>query len=258
MPGGRQRIVPLKDVDAPEPKLQDLVDESFQALRTRIATAIGWDFLSTLENAYISLSSPVGPGRMDDWLYTGRAFAFSAAPASAGWLAIVREDYGAQTYWRVYLRARTQDGAQGRPLHDIPWNLNARFNGDPLAYEQGGALESYPPVGYWVDFTRLAAAYGWKPQPALSTWRNAYTTARFNEYVYSDGLSWLSAMLEIYPRQVVDTPTPLPPPTETPVPTLSLTPTTTLTRTPYPTRTPTPTRTLAPSRTATVTKTPRP
>ncbi len=42
---------------------------------------------------------------------------------NAGWMVAVREDFGAQTYWRLYLRAQLQDGSLGEPLHSQPWDL---------------------------------------------------------------------------------------------------------------------------------------
>lgn len=240
-PQGRQQVITLKDVDAPHPMLNDLIDESFAALRETLATHIGWDYLVTLENAFVPLTAPLYPGMLNDWLYTGRAFALNPAPINAGWMVVAREDYGAETFWRVYLKTRFQDGSQGQPLHVRPWNFNARFNGDPLTYEQGGELAKSIPGGYWVDFTQLASHYGWERLPALTTWRSAMQTARYNEFTLSDGLDWNAAMREIYPPQAVYTPTPvLPPvhtPTRTPWPTLTPTPT----RTPWPTRTPSPT-----------------
>jgi TolB protein len=244
VPNGRQRVVPLDDVEAPTPMLQDMVDESFRALRKRLASAIGWDFLSTLENAYVPLTAPLGPGMLEDWLYTGRAISINPVPINAGWMVVMREDYGSATYWHIYLRTRFQDGTQGQPLHDLPWNFNARYSGNPRYYEQGGALAEAIPPGYWLDFTQLAADYGWQRLPALSTWHSAYSAARYTEFALTGGLDWYSAMLEIYPPQALYTPTPVLPPTMTP------------TATRWPTRTPTPTRTPWPSRTPTSTRTP--
>ncbi len=68
---------------------------------------------------------------LNDWLYTGRAFALNTLPVNAGWMVVVPEDYGNETYWRVYLRARYQDGSQGMPLADLPWNFTPRFDGNP-------------------------------------------------------------------------------------------------------------------------------
>ncbi len=253
LPGGRRLVIPLHDVDAPLPRLQDLADESFIALRQRLAQEVGWDFLATLENAYTPLTSPLFPGMLDDWLYTGRAFAANTAPVSAGWMVMTREDFGPDVYWRIYLRARFQDGSQGRPLCQASWNLNARYSGDPRAYEQGGAAADALPTGYWLDFTALAAAYGWERLPALSMWRAAFPAARFNEFVLADGRDWVAAMLELYPPEALYTPTPVQPPTLTPTATRRPTRTPTPTRTPWPTRTFTPAPSLPPTRTATLT-----
>jgi TolB protein len=240
IPGGRRQLVDLEDVVAPYSQLQDLVNESFQALRTKLAYETGWDFLSSLENAFTPITSVLSPGMRDDWLYTGRAFAFNTLPYHAGWLVVVREDYSPYTYWRVYLRVRYQDGSAGLPLHDNPWDFSARYNGNTSAYEHGGVLASTVPSGYWLDFTRYAARFGWERLPALSTWRSSFTSVRFNTFVNTDGLDWASAMLELYPPSALITPTPLIPPTRTP------TPTSRWYQTPTPTNTPTPRPTLTP------------
>ena len=258
VPGGRQEIVPLEDVTAPNASLQDRADEPFYALRQRVIQEAGWDFLSNLESAFIPLSSPPNPAQMEDWAYTGRGMRFSQAPFNAGWVVAQREDFGAQTFWRIFLRTRFQDGSQGRPLQAQPWDFAARTSGDPAAYEHGGKYAAAIPPGYWVDFTELAAAYGWERQPAQPSWVLAYSAARFNEFVFREGRDWLQAMLEIYPKPALDTPTPVPPPSETPTPTATFTATPTFTRTPYYTRTPTVTNTRWPTRTPTFTNTPRP
>lgn len=224
-PGERKQVVPLQGVKAPTAMLQDETDEAFQALRERVSAAAGWDFLSDLENAYVPLTSPLPPGMSNDWLYTGRAFAYNTLLMNAEWLVVVREDFGAETYWRTYIKTRYQDGTQGEPLHDRPWNFNARYSGDPRAYEHGGAPAESIPGGYWLDFTQIASAYGWQRLAALNTWRSAYPTARFNEFVLTGGLDWRTAMLEVYPAEVMVSPTPMatpiipsptPRPTQTP------------------------------------------
>ena len=153
---------------------------------------------------------------------------------NAGWMVAVREDFGAQTYWRLYLRAQLQDGSLGEPLRSQPWDLSARYNLDPKVYEQGGTYSDVPP-GYWVDVTALAIQYGWERVPALPNWRTFYRGARFTEFALTGGLDWYSAMLELYPPDVLVTPTRVLPPTLTP------------TRTPLPTWTPLPTRTPRPT-----------
>jgi TolB protein len=260
IPNGRMQVVPLNDVQAPQPFLHDMVDESFQALRDEIARISGWDFLFNLENAYTPLTSSLAPGFVEDWLYTGRAFTFSTLPLNAGWLSIVREDFGPQTYWRVYVLARFQDGSAGMPLHSLPWDFAARYSGSTTDYERGGALAQSVPSGYWIDFTRLAAGYGWERQPALSLWGASYPAARFNEFVHSGGLDWRSAMLELYPAEVLITATAIVPPTRTPTPTnyWYKSPTPSLTPTPHPTLTPLVPSTLTPSPTASSTPSPTP
>jgi TolB protein len=240
--GGRYQLSPLSGVQAPFPNLHDLTDESFQALRAQIANLTGWDFLASLENAYVPLTSPLDPGMGNDWLYTGRAFTVNSLPMNAGWMAVIRENYGIETYWRVYIRSLYQDGSSGIPLHDQPWDFNSRYGGDTTTYEQGGAEQSAIPPGYWVDFTAQAHAFGWDRLPSLVTWRASVPAARFNEFVLSGGNDWRSAMLELYPPEAMITPTAVIPPTRTPTPTLRwyVSPTPTTTPTPRPTFTPGP------------------
>jgi TolB protein len=209
----------------------------------------GWDSLASLENAYVPFTTTLDPGLGQDWLYTGRAFAINTLMLNAGWMSVLREDIGDQTFWRVFIRVQKQDGSQGVPLKDPPWDLNTRYQLDPRAYEAGG---SYTPVpsGYWVDLTSLAEAYGWHRLAALPGWRTYYSAARFSEFAYTGGLDWYSAMLELYPAGALYTATPVLPPTITP------------SRTPRPTSTPTstwtPRATFTPSATPTPSLTPTP
>jgi TolB protein len=176
----------------------------------------------------------------DDWLYTGRAFSLNPLILSAGWMAAVREDFNGKTYWRLYLKARFQDGSAGIPLTQPIWDLNARFSGSPKAYEQGGQPGTIP-SGYWIDLTEMAMNYGWERLPARTNWRNFFPGVRFNQFVIRDGLDWNQAMSQVYPPEALATPTSIP--TYTNTPTATLVPT----RTPIPTRTPTPTRTPSPT-----------
>jgi TolB protein len=252
VPGQRWYVVPLQNVQAPYPELHDLVDDSFNALRQRVSQETGWDALASLENAFVPLTTSLEPGFEEDWLYTGRAFALNSLMNNAGWMVTIREDIGAQTYWRVYIRCSVQDGSMGEPIHNSPWNLNARFDLDPRTYEQGG---DYAPVpsGYWVDMTALAAAYGWERVPALPNWRTFYKGARFTTFALTSGLTWYAAMRELYPPEALITPTRVLAPTFTPTNTPTNTPTPRPTRTPRPTFTPsnTPTPSFTPTETPT-------
>ncbi len=247
---GRISLVALPGVTAPNAQLSDAVDEAFLALRSRLARELGWDFLASLEQAFVGLNDPLPPGyAFNDWLYSGRAFAFSQAAVRAGWVEVVREDFGGQVYWRVFVRTSEQGGGLGEPLRDRPWDFEARFQADPVAYDQGGAIKESIPQGYYVDLTELAADFGFERLPALSNWRTFYLGARFNEFVRTDGLNWQEAMLQLYPPEAIVTLTPF----STPTPTPTRTPRPTATpwwwrwRTPTPRPTQTPTQTPSPT-----------
>ena len=238
-PLNRHDLAPLEDVQAPYPQLHDHVDEAFNALRERITETAGWEVLANLENAFVPLTTSLDPGMANDWLYTGRAFSLNPVIANAGWMVVERQEINSQTYWKIYLRAQAQDGSMGEPLHTPLWDLSARYDLNPENYELGGSFASVP-SGYWINFTALAADYGWQRQPALPNWHSYYSGARFTKFVMSEGLDWYDAMLELYPREILLTPTYVAPatytPTRTPLPTSTRWPT----RTPY---TPQPTST---------------
>jgi TolB protein len=233
----RASLLPLDDVIAPQPYLHQSVIPAFDALRQRAIQETGWDVLANLENAHTPLTAVLEPGRGNSWLYTGRAFGINPLPLNAEWMYVIREDYGGQTYWRVYLRPQAQDGSMGEPLRMRPWDLNGRYSLNPMAYEQGGQFTESVPPGYWVDLTRLARAYGWQRQPAQTNWRTYFKGTLFNEFVIPNGLSWREAMLELYPPDVLVTPTVVIPPTRTP----------TATPTGFRYRTPTPTPSFTPT-----------
>lgn len=239
-PTSRSNVVELPDMLTNSFSLHDSVDEAFSALRQRVIRETGWDVLASLQYAYVPLSQPLDPGLGDDWLYTGRAFTLNPVIMNASWMVALREEIDQQTYWRIYLRAQAQNGAQGEPLHNLPWDLNARYALDPASYEQGGRLMPELPDGYWVDFTALALEYSWERIPALPNWRTFFSGTRVTEFAYADGLDWHTAMLELYPPEVLVTPTVVVPPTFTPTPTERVwrTPTLTPSPTPRPTFTP--------------------
>ncbi|HND93951.1 MAG TPA: hypothetical protein PLI75_19365, partial [Anaerolineales bacterium] len=261
IPNERWHVVQIADVQAPYPQMHDLVDESFNSLRNRVIIETGWDVLASLESAFIPLTTSLDPGLEEDWLYTGRAFAINPLMADTGWMLTLREDIGAQTYWRVYIRTTIQDGSLGEPIHNAPWNLSARYELNPRTYEQGGEYATVP-SGYWIDITALSAAYGWERLPALPNWRTYYAGARFTEFALTNGLTWYNAMLELYPVEALVTPTRVLAPSLTPTRTATPTETPRPTRTPRPTSTPTlsPTPTVSPTPTLspTVTDTPTP
>lgn len=250
---GRMSLIALGNVEAPNPQLVEAADEPFRRLRAAIEDAAGWDFLGSLDAAFVGLNDPLPPGfAYNDWLYTGRAFSFQLSAYRAGWVEVVREDFGNQTYWRVFVRTAAQDGSQGRPLQDRPWDFSARYRGDPSDYDQGGLRKERIPAGYYADFTAMAEAHGFERVPALTNWRSFFPGARFNEFAYTEGLSWLAAMQQLYPPEALATPTPFSSPTPTPTNTPWPTPTPwwwrwrTPTPTPLPPSTPLPTAATGP------------
>lgn len=199
---GRQNIIDLPDIKAPHAALSALAVEPFYALKDRAAVSLGWDVLSDLENMFVSISEPLPPGRENDWLYTGRAFSLNPVLMDFGYMAVAREDFGPEIYWRVYLKPLDQSGKQGQPLTQFTWDFDSRYSGSPSAYEAGGEQLSELLTGYWVDFSFLAVEYGWERQSALSNWRSYYQGARFNVFAITTGLTWEDAMLQVWPPEV--------------------------------------------------------
>ena len=188
-------------VDAPAPYLNDRVDQSFAALRLRVIEDAGWDFLGQVDSMYESLALRPLPGQSArNWNKAGRAFDFyyRSALALNPQVEVVREDRDNETYWRIYIRPTAQDGTQGEPLLKRSWDFRARYGADPQYYDEGGKIKEQLPEGYYIDFTALAADYGWTPVPANPNWRTYFPDIRFWHYENQQGLAWEQAMLEIY------------------------------------------------------------
>jgi TolB protein len=236
--GGTPMSAELIDigVNAPDPRLSSAVVERFLSLRAAVRKQSGWDFLGTLDSAVVGIETPMPPKETLSWLRTGRAFAIARAAISKGWLVVVPDPIGPSVYWRLYIRAAVQDGSLGEPLRELPWDFDARTSGIPSALDDGGQFYKSVPVGYYIDFTQLAAGYGFQRTASETDWRTYYFGIRFWEFVCADGLDWFSAMGELYSPYAYLTPTPSETPTFTPTyrwgPALTITPT--------PTRTPTP------------------
>jgi len=194
----KKELVQLNNVQANYPLFHPDASNSFKSLRKETRELIGWDFLSTLENAFKPLEDSSIPGINLDWLYSGRGISVNDIPRLANWLVVIREDFGTQTYWRIYLRTNNQQGYRGMPLMDYPWDFNLRYSGINTYFENGGAISSKIPDGYWVDFTVVADAFGWKRFPALAFWQFSETASRFQYFVYTQGLTLNSALLELY------------------------------------------------------------
>jgi len=199
---GRKGAVPLQDVTVENAYLADTANESFDALRQAVGERIGWDYLNALDSAYLPLTSAPAPGIEQNWLYTGRAIAVNTVPLDAGWMAVTREDFKGETYWRVWLKCLDQSGACGEPMQTAAWDFSTRYSGDTTAYENGGQLSTIP-SGYWFDFTDYAQRFGWERLPAQNDWRYYLNGALFNQFIFRQGLTWQQAMLELYPPEVL-------------------------------------------------------
>lgn len=188
-------------VDAPSPYLSDRVDQSFLALRERVMAEAGWDYLGKLDNLFVALASRPQPDESrENWNQAGRAFdvPYQDPLAFEPQIEVVREDVDTQTFWHVYLKTAVQDGSQGEPLRQLPWDFRARFGDEPQYYDQGGKLKEAIPPGYYVDFTALAADYGWERVPAGKAWRTFFPSIRFWHFENRQGLVWWEAMREVY------------------------------------------------------------
>ncbi len=193
----------LLGVTAPSAYLNERVNDSFNALRERALKAAGWDFLGSLEDAFWAIDRLPQPGEeRRNWYMTGRQFGVNrnlivGFPAQ---MEIVREDLDINTYWRVYVRVadEAQSGQLGEPLRQIPWDIASRNLGDVEAYDAGGRLKPQVPSGYYVDFTQLAADYGWLRVPAGSDWRANINSVNYWLFRKTTGLAWYDAMRELY------------------------------------------------------------
>jgi TolB protein len=197
-------------VSAPSPYLSDQVDQSFLALQQRVKEEAGWDLLGRLDGMFEAIDTRPLPGQSSrNWNKAGRAFDlyYREALAFEPQLEVVRQDLSAGTFWRVYIRAAQQDGSQGEPLRDIPWDFQSRYGNEPRYYDQGGKLKETIPAGYYVDFTALAADYGWSWVPSADSWRTFFPAIRFWHYENRQGLTWEEAMLQLYtPADLVRVP----------------------------------------------------
>jgi TolB protein len=195
-------IVSLNDVNGGDARefLSDRVNDSFEALRQQVFEQTGTDYLAALGDSFRAINVIPPPGQSPrSWHKAGRAFDLNQGlyERDEPLVQLVREDIGFRTYWRVYLRATNQDGSQGEPLHDAPWDLKARQAGG-LAAREGGELSQEIPPGYYVDFTELAADYGWERVPANNRWRQLWEDTNWWQFRKTHGMTWFDAMLELY------------------------------------------------------------
>lgn len=200
-PGQPPSLLFPVEVNAPSPYLNDAVDQSFAALRQRVLAEAGWDFLGQLDGMFEGLEVGALPGQSaQSWNKAGRAFDFYFREALGfdPQVEVVKLEIGGETYWRVFVKTAAQDGTQGEPLTSLTWDFQARSGDDPSYYEQGGKWREAVPSGYYIDFTAMAADYGWQWVPANDNWRTYFPDIRFWHFEKRDGLTWEAAMRQLY------------------------------------------------------------
>jgi TolB protein len=205
-------LVVVKGIRLPTPDLtpylSDRVDDSFRALRRRLADEVGYDFLSALSEAYRPYQYLGDNSQYASWHKSGRAIdtLFDFDGQDGQMLEIVRDDMAGETYWRVYLRCSDQSGACGRPLTSNTWDYSHPARAD-IAPDQGGVEK--PASGlYYVDLTALMREYGWTP---IASWDNEEFswTWHFKAFEYwhfqkTHDLTWYAAMQEVIAPHKLD------------------------------------------------------
>jgi TolB protein len=185
------------------PYLSDRVDGSFHALRERVIAETGFDYLNIFGDLWRRIDAGARPGQSTrSWHKAGRAFDINQGPYGPGRdIVYVLETVGGRVFWRVYFRTARQDGTQGEPLRDAPWEWSPESDGNT---PPGGAPRHLIPSGYWLDFTALAAEYGWHRVPALRRWRTVWADTDWWHFQKTDGLSWEEAMREVYLQEEIE------------------------------------------------------
>jgi TolB protein len=169
---------------------------SFVALRRAVIAASGHDFLAHLSEASRAVDFQSDSASYASWHKAGRAFdtLFSFSAGGRQVLYIVPEALSGRLFWRLYLRAQRQDGSQGVPLTSAVFNPGTR-------------TLAPPPTGYFVDFTNLAAQYGWRRIAAQErdnfNWRSALLALEYWHFERRDGLSWYDAMALVHNEQLL-------------------------------------------------------
>ncbi len=201
----KYQLVNLPNVNAGNnvEMLSDRVNDSYNAMRKAVEAQTGWDYLAILGDSWRPMNHTPRPGQgRISWHVCGRAIDINQGFLTNKQIELVREDIGGVTYWRVFIKAKEQDGSLGEPLRVAPWDLTARSKGG-LATAQGGELKAEIPKGYYVDFTTIAADYGWERRNALSNWRESYYDVEWWHFQKTEGLSWYACMEELYTTEAI-------------------------------------------------------
>ena len=191
----------VADIDAPSNLFANAVVGSFTRLRAQVKDELGYDFLFRFGDTWRSVGN--SSGGMMSWHKTGRAFDVPHAYNVGGErrLYLARQVLGDQTYFRIYLKTKKQDGSQGAPMRETVFEVLGRQN-DPTVVREGG-FPLPPPAGYFIDFTALAEREGWTRISGLTApdgdWRKHYNDIEYWHYERRDNLRWYEAMALVQP-----------------------------------------------------------
>jgi len=210
---GLYQLVELPGVSGGDTRVNDRVDDSYNALRAAVYERTGYDYLALISDATRRIDFQRTLYSYFSWHKTGRAIdlRFELMDEVGGQrLEWLREDIGEEVYWRLLIKCAAQDGSQGEPLKMRPWRYwwHILPDADPEGYAQGGRLQPVPD-GYYEDFTALARRFGWERIASYDeedyNWRRDNSNAvEYWHYQRTDGLTWYEAMREIYPQERLD------------------------------------------------------
>ncbi len=205
-------LVPVAGLELPTaaltPYLSDRVDDSYSALRRRLADEVGYDFLGQVSEAWRPYDFFNDTSEYASWHKSGRAVdtLFEYHTGDGQVMEIARDDMGGETYWRVFLRCADQSGSCGRPITVNTWDYSYQARAE-IAPDQGG-IEKPVLYGYYLDLTALAREYGWT---RISSWNDEdfSWTWHFKAFEYwhfqkTDGLPWYASMQEVYAQAKLD------------------------------------------------------
>ena len=152
------------------PYLSDRVDESFVALRRRLAEEVGYDFLGQLSEAARPYEYFSDTSEYASWHKSGRAvdtlFDFNTKAGQV--MEIARDDMGGETYLaRLPALHRPRAGRAAGRSPSTPGITATRRATRSLPSR--GASKGRCRATYYVDFTALAREYGWT---RISSWND--------------------------------------------------------------------------------------
>jgi TolB protein len=209
---GLYELVELPGVTGGNARLNDCVDDSYNALRSAVFERTGYDYLALLSDATRRIDYWRTLYSYFSWHKTGRAvdLRFELMDENGEQrLEWLREDIGDEVYWRLLIKCAAQDGTQGEPLKSRPWRYwwNIVEDEDPEGRAQGGRFQPVPD-GYYEDFTALAKRFGWERIASYDeedyNWRKDSNGVEYWHYQRTDGLTWYQAMQEVHPQELLD------------------------------------------------------